>query len=75
MWTLVKKDLILDRRMVGLNFVMYLIMGPVFMALMAEAPVKILAGWAGIVGAMIPLSLVGREDKFKTATLTFSWPS
>ena len=74
MWTLVRRDLILDRRMVGLNFVMYLIMGPVFMALMAEAPVKILAGWAGIVGAMIPLSLVGREDKFKTATLTCSLP-
>jgi ABC-type transport system involved in multi-copper enzyme maturation permease subunit len=74
MWTLVRKDLILDRRMVGLNFAMYLIMGPVFMALVAEAPVKIIAGWAGIVGAMIPLSLVGREDKFRTAALTCSLP-
>lgn len=74
MWTLVKKDLILDRRMVGLNFAMYLIMGPVFLSLMSGAPVKLIAGWAGIVGAMIPLSLVGREDKFKTATLTCSLP-
>lgn len=74
MWTLVRKDLILDRRMVGLNFAMYLVMGPVFVSLMGEAPVRIIAAWAGIVGAMIPLSLLGREDKFKTARLTCSLP-
>ena len=72
MWTLVRKDLILDRRVVGLNFAMYLVMGPVFLSLMSEAPVKLIAVWAGIVGAMIPLSLVSREDKFKTAALTCS---
>jgi ABC-type transport system involved in multi-copper enzyme maturation permease subunit len=74
MWTLVRKDLILDRRMVGLNFAMYLIIGPVFMSLVSEAPIKLIAAWAGIIGAMIPLSLVAREDKFKTATLTCSLP-
>jgi ABC-type transport system involved in multi-copper enzyme maturation permease subunit len=74
MWTLVRKDLILDRRMVGLNFAMYLIIGPVFMSLVSEAPIKLIAAWAGIIGAMIPLSLVAREDKFKTARLTCSLP-
>jgi ABC-type transport system involved in multi-copper enzyme maturation permease subunit len=74
MWTLVRKDLILDRRMVGLNFAMYLIMVPVVMSLVSEAPVKLFAVWGGIVGAMIPLSLVGREDKFGTAALTCSLP-
>jgi len=74
MWTLVRKDLILDRRVVGLNFAMYLVMGPVFMSLLSEAPVRLIAVWAGIVGAMIPLSLVSREDKFRTAALTCSLP-
>lgn len=74
MWTLVRKDLILDRRQVGLNFAMYLIMAPVFLSLLSEIEVKMIAGWAGIVGAMIPLSLLGREDKFRTATLTCSLP-
>jgi hypothetical protein len=74
MWTLVRKDLILDRRMVGLNFAIYLVMGPVFLTLLDEAPVGLIAGWAGLVGAMIPLSLVAREDKFKTAPLTCSLP-
>jgi hypothetical protein len=74
MWTLVRKDLILDRKVVGLNFTLYLILGPVFMSLVSEAPIRLIATWAGIVGAMIPLSLLAREDKFKTATLTCSLP-
>ena len=75
MWTLVRKDLILDRRQVVLNLAAYLIMGPVFLSLMSEAPVKLLAAWAGIVGAMIPLSLLAREDKFQSARLTCSLPA
>jgi hypothetical protein len=74
MWTLIRKDLILDRRVAGLNFAMYMIMGPVFVSLMSEAPVWLIAVWAGIVGAMIPLSLVSREDKFRSAPLTCSLP-
>jgi hypothetical protein len=74
MWTLVRKDLILDRRMIGLSLALYLVMGPVFMSLMPEVSVIFIAGWAGLVGAMTPLSLVAREDKFKTATLTCSLP-
>jgi ABC-type transport system involved in multi-copper enzyme maturation permease subunit len=74
MWTLVRKDLILDRRQVALNFAMYLVMGPVFLSFMSAAPVKLIAAWAGIVGTMIPLSLLAREDKFQTARLTCSLP-
>jgi ABC-type transport system involved in multi-copper enzyme maturation permease subunit len=74
MWTLVRKDLILDRRTIGLNFAIYLVMGPVFLSLLSEAPIRMVAAWAGIVGSMIPLSLVGREDKFNSATLTCSLP-
>ena len=74
MWTLVRKDLILDRRQVALNFALYLIMGPVFLSLMSAAPVKLVVGWAGIVGAVIPLSLLAREDKFHSARLTCSLP-
>jgi ABC-type transport system involved in multi-copper enzyme maturation permease subunit len=74
MWTLVRKDLILDRRMIGLSLALYLVMGPVFMSLTREIPVTFIAGWAGLVGAMTPLSLVAREDKFETATLTCSLP-
>ncbi len=74
MWTLVRKDLILDRRQVALNFVMYVIMGPVFLSLMSAAPAKLAVGWAAIVGAMIPLSLLAREDKFQSARLTCSLP-
>ena len=74
MWMLVRKELILDRRVVGLNLAMYMVMGPVFLSLMSEAPVKMVAVWAGLVGALIPLSLVSREDKFKTAALTCSLP-
>ena len=51
-----------------------LVMAPVFLSVLGEAPIKLVAVWAGIVGAMIPLSLVSREDKFKTATLTCSLP-
>jgi ABC-type transport system involved in multi-copper enzyme maturation permease subunit len=74
MWTLVRKDLILDRRQVALNFVLYLVMGPVFLSLMSETPVKLIAAWAAIVGTMIPLSLLAREDKFHSARLTCSLP-
>jgi hypothetical protein len=74
MWTLVRKDLILDRRQVVLNFVLYLIMAPVFLSLMSAVPVKLIAAWAGIVGTMIPLSLLAREDKFHSARLTCSLP-
>jgi ABC-type transport system involved in multi-copper enzyme maturation permease subunit len=71
---LVRKELILDRRVVGLNLAMYMVMGPVFLSLMSEAPAKVVAVWAGLVGALIPLSLVSREDKFRTAALTCSLP-
>jgi ABC-type transport system involved in multi-copper enzyme maturation permease subunit len=74
MWMLIRKDLILDRRTVGLNLALYLIMGPAFIAVLSEAPVKAVAVWAGLVGAMIPLSLVSREDKFRSAALTCSLP-
>ena len=74
MWTLIRKDLILDRRVAGLNFAMYMVMGPVFVSLMSEPPAWLIAVWAGIVGAMIPLSLVSREDKFNSGPLTCSLP-
>jgi hypothetical protein len=74
MWTLIRKDLIFNRRMLGLNFAFYLLLLPVYASLVRDVPPTAYAGFAAVICAMVPLTLVAREDKFRTAALTCSLP-
>jgi ABC-type transport system involved in multi-copper enzyme maturation permease subunit len=74
MWTLIRKDLIFDRRVMIANFAFYLVFLPAYASLFEWVPPTVYAGFAAIVSAIFPLTLVGREDKFKTAALTCSLP-
>jgi ABC-type transport system involved in multi-copper enzyme maturation permease subunit len=74
MWTLVRKDLILNRKILGLNLAFYLLLLPGMASLDRTAPPQLYAGFAAVVCSIIPLTLVAREDKFRTAALTCSLP-
>jgi ABC-type transport system involved in multi-copper enzyme maturation permease subunit len=74
MWTLVRKDLTFNRRMLGLNYAFYLLLLPTYAALTGWVPPAIYAGFAAVVCSIFPLTLVAREDKFRTAALTCSLP-
>jgi ABC-type transport system involved in multi-copper enzyme maturation permease subunit len=74
MWTLIRKDLIFDRRVMAANFAFYLLFLPGYASLFEWVPPTAYAGFAAIVCSLFPLTLVAREDKFKTAALTCSLP-
>jgi ABC-type transport system involved in multi-copper enzyme maturation permease subunit len=74
MWTLTRKDLIFNRRMLGLNLAFYLLLLPVYASLVHDLTPPLYAGFAAVICSMIPLTLVAREDKFRTAALTCSLP-
>jgi hypothetical protein len=74
MWTLVRKDLIFNRRVLGWNFAFYLLFLPVYASLVSDVPPGTYAGFAALVCSMVPLTLVAREDKFRTTALTCSLP-
>jgi hypothetical protein len=74
MWTLVRKDLIFDRRVMVANFAFYLVFLPLYASLVEWVPPIVYAGFAAVVSSIFPLTMVGREDKFRTATLTCSLP-
>jgi ABC-type transport system involved in multi-copper enzyme maturation permease subunit len=73
-WTLIRKDLIFNRRMLGLNLAFYLLLLPVYASLVHDLPPPLYAGFAAVICSMVPLTLVAREDKFRTAALTCSLP-
>lgn len=74
MWTLIRKDLIFERRVMMVNFAFYLVLLPVYASLVEWVPPTVYAGFAAIVCSIFPLTMVAREDKFKTAALTCSLP-
>jgi len=74
MWTLVRKDLVLNRRVLGLNLAFYLILLPAMASLDGSAPPAHYAGFAATACSILPLTLVAREDKFRTTRLTCSLP-
>jgi hypothetical protein len=74
MWTLVRKDLIFNRRMLGWNFLFYLLFLPGFAIYDDSIPLPLYAGFAAVICAMMPLTLVAREDKFRASAFTCSLP-
>lgn len=74
MWTLLRKDLIFNRRLLLWNYAFYLLFLPVYAALVPGVPPGVYAGFAALVCSLVPLTLVARDDKFRTATLTCSLP-
>jgi ABC-type transport system involved in multi-copper enzyme maturation permease subunit len=67
-------DLIFNRRMLGWNYAFYLLLLPVYASLVRDVPPAAYAGFAALICSMVPLTLVAREDKFRTAALTCSLP-
>ena len=74
MWTLIRMDLIFNRRMLGWNYAFYLLLLPVYASLAPDVTPALYAGFAAVICSMVPLTLVAREDKFRTAALTCSLP-
>jgi ABC-type transport system involved in multi-copper enzyme maturation permease subunit len=74
MWLLIRKDLILDRRVTVLNFGFYLLLLPIYASLVEWVPPTAYAVFAAVVSAILPLTLVAREDKYGTAALSCSLP-
>jgi hypothetical protein len=74
MWPLIRKDLIFNRRVLGLNYAFYLLLLPVYAALVGNLPPAVYAGFAAVICSIFPLTLVAREDKFRTSALTCSLP-
>jgi ABC-type transport system involved in multi-copper enzyme maturation permease subunit len=71
---LIKKDLILNKKLLLINAILLLACLCYFAAASTQTPPKVFAGFAGLMMAMIPSSLITQEDKFKAMTLGCSLP-
>jgi len=74
MWKLLRKDLIFNRRMLAGTYLFHLLLLSGFAMRDHSLPVPLYAGFAAVMCGFLPLSLVAREEKFRTAAFTCSLP-
>lgn len=74
MWKLIRKDLILGRRILWINGGIALLAPLLLFALDEPMPLGFYVAYVALMCAMLPVSLVAREDKFSAAALSASLP-
>jgi hypothetical protein len=74
MLKLMRKDLILSRRLLLINVLVFLATLSYFAAASTRTPPRVFAGFASLMMAMLPTALITQEDKFKAMTLGCSLP-
>lgn len=71
---IMQKDLILNRRIILLNGLIFLACLSFFASNSLNAPPRVFAGFASLMMAMVPATLITQEDKFKAMILGCSLP-
>lgn len=74
MLKLIRKDLILNKKLILMNAVILLACLGYFAAAATRTPPRVYAGFASFMMAFLPATLITQEDKFKAMTLGCSLP-
>jgi len=74
MWKLVRKDAILGWRILAINGGVALVAPMLLMRLDDDLTLGFYVAWVTLMCAMLPVSIIAKEDKFAATTLTCSLP-
>lgn len=73
MWNLVRKDMVLGRWILTVNGAVALV-APLIVLVTEEPPLGFYVFYVALMCAMLPISLIAKEDKFSATALTCSLP-